>query len=49
MDVVILNESPLEDIGVLHKKETIACVLRDGIVEYADLNYKKHFNLTYYR
>ena len=48
-DIVILNETPLDDISVLHKKETIACVLRDGIVEYADLNYKKHFILSYYR
>ena len=48
-DIVILNETPLNDIEVLHRKETIACVLRDGYVEYADMNYKKHFKLDYYR
>ena len=48
-DIVILNETPLDDISVLHKKEAIACVLRDGIVEYADSEYKKHFKLDYYR
>lgn len=41
-DIVILNTTPLEDIAVLHNKENIACVLRDGIVEYADIQYRQH-------
>jgi imidazolonepropionase-like amidohydrolase len=46
-DIVILKVSPLEDIAVLHDKENIACVLRDGIVEYANLQYRDHLSLEY--
>lgn len=47
-DIVILNKTPLEDIAVLHEKETIAMVLRDGIVEYADHAYRDHYRISYY-
>lgn len=47
-DLVVLNKTPLEDISVLHEKETIALVLRDGIVEYSDAAYAKHYRISYY-
>ena len=47
-DIVLLNKTPLEDIAVLHEKETIAMVLRDGIVEYADAQYKDYYRISYY-
>lgn len=47
-DIVLLNRTPLEDISVLHDQETIAMVLRDGIVEYADDAYRKHYRISYY-
>lgn len=47
-DVVILNKTPLEDISVLHNKETVALVLRDGIIEYADDNYKDLYKISYF-
>lgn len=47
-DLVVLNKTPLEDISVLHEKETIALVLRDGIVEYTDAAYAKHYRISYY-
>lgn len=47
-DLVLLNKTPLEDISVLHEKQTIALVLRDGIVEYADTAYAKHYRISYY-
>ena len=47
-DLVVLNKTPLEDISVLHEKKTIALVLRDGIVEYTDAAYAKHYRISYY-
>lgn len=47
-DIVVLNQTPLNDISVLHEKETIAMVLRDGIVEYADDQYRNHYRISYY-
>ncbi len=47
-DIVLLNKTPLEDIAVLHEKETIAMVLRDGIVEYCDDQYRDHYRISYY-
>ena len=47
-DLVVLNKTPLEDISVLHEKETIALVLRDGIVEYTEAAYAKHYRISYY-
>lgn len=47
-DIVILNKTPLDDIAVLHEKENIAMVLRDGIVEYADHAYRDHYRISYY-
>ncbi len=47
-DIVLLNTTPLEDIAVLHEKETIAMVLRDGIVEYCDDQYRDHYRISYY-
>ncbi len=47
-DIVLLNKTPLEDIAVLHEKETIAMVLRDGIVEYCDDQYRDPNRISYY-
>lgn len=47
-DIVVLNKTPLEDISVLHEKETIAMVLRDGFVEYVDNQYRDHYKIGYY-
>ena len=47
-DIVILNKTPLEDIAVLHEKQTIAMVLRDGFVEYTDNQYRDHYKIGYY-
>lgn len=47
-DIVILDKTPLEDISVLHEKETICVVLRDGIIEYADDNYRQLYCISYY-
>lgn len=47
-DIVVLNKTPLEDIAVLHEKQTIAMVLRDGIVEYVDDQYRSHYRISYY-
>ncbi len=47
-DIVILNSTPLEDISTLHKKETVAMVIRDGIIEYADTQYRDHYQISYY-
>ena len=47
-DIVVLNKTPLEDIAVLHEKETIAMVLRDGFVEYVDNQYRQHYKIGYY-
>ena len=47
-DVVVLNKTPLEDISVMHDKETIAMVFRDGILEYCDDQYRDHYRISYY-
>ena len=47
-DIVVLNKTPLEDISVLHEKEAIAMVLRDGFVEYVDNQYRDHYKIGYY-
>lgn len=47
-DIVVLNKTPLEDISVLHEKETICMVFRDGILEYTDDQFRDHYRISYY-
>jgi len=45
-DLLIVAGNPLDDISVLYNGANINVVLKDGIVEYADEEHKKHYRVA---
>ncbi|MFO8080089.1 MAG: amidohydrolase family protein [Armatimonadota bacterium] len=44
-DLIIVEGDPLSDIGVLYDQENVKLTIKDGVVESADGDYAKHYEI----